>query len=106
LSEVSPEGYWMSETGVNLRLEMLGQSIVWGSFNNAIKVSASSYGVHRFTMAGLPPVCKYCQQYYGHTYRMGQFMPNIPAHPYCTHYWDIYFPWREESDASKMVHAG
>jgi hypothetical protein len=91
------EGYWSSTEGLLLRLDMLAGSISTGTYNNAIQVTASVYGVQYFKVAGPEPKCPYCIQYYGKIYRQGQFTPEFPAHPNCPHLFDVYFPWQEES---------
>lgn len=91
MSEVEVE-FWSSERGINLRLEMLGSEVTWGHFNNAVVAIASSVGIKKFVLAGPDggPICAYCSKYVGNIYRAGQFMPSIPAHPFCRHWWDLY----------------
>lgn len=76
-------GYWSSEDGILVRLEMLGNAVVYGSFNGAIRISANAFGITKLMMAGPEPVCPYCQQYYGEIYQVNWFMPEFPAHPNC-----------------------
>jgi hypothetical protein len=97
MSTQDAEGYWSSDEGLLMRLDMLTGAIQTGTYNNALKICGSVYGVQYFKVAGLEPKCPYCKQYYGRVYRSGQFMPDFPAHPNCPHLFDIYFPWQEES---------
>lgn len=70
---------------------MLADQVIFGSFNNALKVSATSIGITDFQFAGPDDekICDYCSLYLGHVYRRGMFMPELPAHPYCRHFWDL-----------------
>jgi hypothetical protein len=90
-------GFWGSGEGIALRLKMFSGSIITGSYNNALQVLASAYGVLYFKMSGPLPKCEYCIQNYGRIYRQGMFMPEFPAHPFCPHLWNVWFP-RVESE--------
>ena len=85
--------YWSTMGGVAMRLEMLGNQIEYGTFNGAVKIVASSIGVFDFMMVGeiTPTSCEWCEQHVGRIYRLGQFMPNLPKHPHCAHWWDIRY---------------
>ena len=89
--------FWGSGEGIGMRLGMLSGSINTGSYNNALQVLAPAYGVQYFKMSGPQPKCEYCIRYYGRIYRQGMFMPEFPAHPFCPHLWDVWFP-RAESE--------
>jgi hypothetical protein len=95
-------GFWGSGEGITMRLEMLGGTINTGSYNNALQVTAPVYGVQYFKMAGLQPKCEYCIKYYGRIYRQGMFMPEFPAHPNCSHTWDVWFPNEKESKVTAL----
>lgn len=84
--------YWSRDEGITLRLQMLSSAIEVGTYNNAVQVSASLFGVLYFIMDGPPPKCSYCIQYFNHVYKSGQFMPEFPAHPLCPHIFDVYLP--------------
>ena len=79
--------------GIGVRLEAFGHQLQWRTFNNSVKIITSSIGVFDFMMVG--PVdertCLWCGEHNGHVYRMGQFMPDLPKHPNCRHYWDIKY---------------
>jgi hypothetical protein len=92
--------FWGSGEGISLRLGMLGGSINTGSYNNALQVLAPAYGVQYFKMSGPQPKCEYCTRYYGRIYRQGMFMPEFPAHPFCPHLWDVWFPFAESEFAA------
>lgn len=83
--------YWSSEYGVTVRLEMLADYIRVEQYNNALTKAGAVFGVKKFRMVGALPVCEYCQQYYGRVYSVGQFMPSFPAHPNCTHSWQVFY---------------
>ena len=93
-------GFWGSREGIGMRLGMLSGSINTGSYNNALQVLAPAYGVQYFKMSGPQPKCEYCTRYYGRIYRQGMFMPEFPAHPFCPHLWDVWFPWAESEFAA------
>jgi hypothetical protein len=90
--------YWSTMGGIYIRLEQFGHQIHWGTFNNAIKVITSSIGVFDFEMVESPAEhalhksrCAWCEEHLGRIYRSGMFMPNLPKHPLCCHYWDIKY---------------
>lgn len=89
---VNSVGYWNSSEGIQLRLTMFANQIETGIYNNTLQVSASLYGVLYFIVDGPEPQCIYCQQYFNHVYKNGQFMPEFPAHPNCPHIYDVYLP--------------
>jgi hypothetical protein len=91
------DGFWGSGEGISLRLGMLSSTINTGSYNNALQVLAPTCGVQYFKMSGPQPKCEYCSKYFGRIYRQGMFMPEFPAHPFCPHIWDVWFP-RVESE--------
>jgi len=90
--------FWGSGEGIGMRLEMLSGALYTGSYNNALQVYAPAYGVMYFKMAGPQPKCEYCTKYFGRIYRQGMFMPEFPAHPNCTHTWEVWFPYEKESE--------
>lgn len=92
-----PVDYWNTPEGILLRLTMFSGVIEIGAYNNAFQVAAPIYNVQYLKMVGLDPVCDYCKAYYGRVYRLGMFLPEFPAHPNCTHTWDVWFPWEETS---------
>jgi hypothetical protein len=74
---------------------MLSESIEWGHFNEAIiRISTSKLKTLEFQMMG--PIdertCPLCLEYVGQVFRLGEFMINLPAHPNCRHWWDLYKP--------------
>jgi hypothetical protein len=84
--------------GIGIRLEMLGHQIEYGTFNNAVKITSSAIGVFNFKMIGETgltakgnPMCEWCGEHIGRVYRLGQFMPDLPKHPNCRHFWDIEY---------------
>jgi hypothetical protein len=83
--------FWKSDAGLSARIEMLSEQIIWKSFNNAMQAYAGESGIKVLewvTMIG-PNTCNYCDGQSGRRYRVGQFMPQIPAHPSCRCHWDI-----------------
>gem|GEM_PF-2257395 len=96
-------GFWGSGEGIGMRLGMLSGSINTGSYNNALQVLAPAYGIQYFKMSGPQPKCEYCIRYYGRIYRQGMFMPEFPAHPFCPHLWDVWFPLAESEFAAFWI---
>lgn len=84
---------WLTEKGIIERLGMLANEVKFGTFNNSLKIAATSFGLTDLKFSGPgrsdPKICSYCAQYVGVVYHRGQFMPELPAHPNCRHYWDI-----------------
>ena len=35
--------------------------------------------------------CDWCGEHIGRVYRMGRFMPDLPKHIGCRHFWDIAY---------------
>lgn len=85
--------YWTTMGGIGMRLEMLGHQIEYGTFNNAVIITSSTIGVFNFKMIGPrgPHTCEWCDQHIGRVYRQGQFMPDLPKHPNCVHFWDLAY---------------
>ena len=95
---VPPEGaglpdYWSTMGGVGIRLGMFAHQIEYGLFNKAVKITTSSIGIFDFLMIGPDDerTCQWCGEHIGRVYRQGQFMPDLPKHPNCRHFWDIKY---------------
>lgn len=86
-------GYWSTMGGVGVRLEMFGHQLEWGLFNKAVRITASKIGVFNFKMIGPDDerTCEWCGEHLGRVYRQGRFMPSLPKHPNCRHFWDIEY---------------
>ena len=84
---------WQTDKGILERLGMLAHDVEFGTFNNSLKVAATSLGMTDLKFSGPgkndPKICDYCSIYVGLVYHRGQFMPELPAHPRCRHYWEI-----------------
>jgi hypothetical protein len=79
--------FWLSDYGIELRLEDLAEAVTWETFNNATRLAGSEAGAKEFewvTEIG-PTTCNYCDSQSGRRYRIGQFIPQIPAHNNCLH---------------------
>ena len=93
------EDYWSSQDGIYERLNMLGETVVWDYFNGAVKVSANAFDIRQLQITGPldERICEYCEGLYdengeGKVYMVWQFMPYLPAHPGCRHFWDVMIP--------------
>lgn len=91
MSEEGEEYFWTSDAGILLRLEDLAQMVVWRTVNNAIQIIGSEIGAKGFEWITEidNKTCDYCDGQSGRRYRVGQFMPQIPAHPNCRCHWDM-----------------
>jgi len=79
--------FWLSEQGIEVRLQDLAEAVTWETVNNATRLTGSEAGAKVFewiTEIG-PETCNYCDSQSGRRYRIGQFIPQIPAHPNCLH---------------------
>lgn len=85
------ENYWQTPEGVLERFSMLADDVQLATFNGAVKILATAYGATDFRISGSLKLtsCQWCINHVGVVYRRGQFMPDLPRHPGCTHYYDI-----------------
>ncbi len=81
--------FWNTEEGLIERIGLLADQVQLGTYNNAVKVYATSVGATDFTVVGPPGKCSWCAMHVGTTYHRGQFMPELPKHPRCPHYYEI-----------------
>jgi hypothetical protein len=86
-----PGNFWNSEKGLLERIGLLGDQIQLGTYNNAVKVYATAVGATDFTISGdiTATSCAWCAMHVGQTYHRGQFMPDLPRHPWCIHTYDV-----------------
>lgn len=92
------EGFWATMEGVLARLAMLAESLEWGEFNQAtIRISTEQLKTIDFQMMGpiRANICPICEMYVGQVYKLGEFPIDLPLHPNCVHWWDVYQPGRE-----------
>ncbi len=83
--------FWNSEEGLIERIELLADHVQLGTYNNAVRVYATTAGATDFTISGSlkKTSCAWCQTHVGQTYHRGQFMPELPKHPNCSHYYEV-----------------
>jgi hypothetical protein len=105
LPEATSEGapYWSSEEGILERLGLLADDVQYGTFNSSVKIFATRFGITDFTIAGGQGIhtCAWCLDHDGATFHRGQFMPELPKHPFCIHFYDI-----ERVGAKPLIVAG
>jgi hypothetical protein len=95
MTEQAAEGvavdYWQTPSGVLDRFGMLADDIQLGTFNDSVKTFATAYGATDFRKSGSLKLtsCQWCTNHVGAIYHRGQFMPDLPRHPGCPHYYDI-----------------
>ena len=77
--------FWLTEEGLNTRLEMLAQGVAWSSFNNASLVALKAMGIEEAEWMGEEDdrTCEYCSEHIGEHYRLAAFMPELPTHVNC-----------------------
>lgn len=86
------EDYWLTDEGIDERIEMLSEEVFFGTFNKAITVEGKKMGYELFVIKGIwdNRTCDWCAEHNGQQYKAGQFMPDIPQHPGCRCFWDVY----------------
>jgi hypothetical protein len=85
------ENYWETEEGILERVSLLSDQVRLGGFNNAVKVYAQAVGIKDFTISGdlKATSCAWCQLHVGRTYHLGMFLPELPKHLGCPHFFDF-----------------
>ena len=85
------EAYWQSPEGILDRFSMLAEDVQLSSFNGAVKFYGTALGVTDFVISGdlKATSCSWCVGHVGVVYRRGMFMPSLPRHPGCPHFYDI-----------------
>ncbi len=70
---------------------MLADAVEYRTFNRAVQVTGSALGIRKFRVAGMidAKTCGWCAEHNDQVYVFGQFMPDLPKHPNCRHYWDV-----------------
>jgi hypothetical protein len=83
--------FWQTRQGILDRIGLLADQIQLGTFNNATKVYGTACGVTDFRISGdiTSTSCSWCIMHVGRTYHRGLFMPQLPKHPNCIHFYDI-----------------
>ena len=83
--------YWQTPGGILERFGMLADDVQLATFNGAVKILAAAYGATDFQVSGNLKLtsCQWCINHIGVTYHRGQFMPDLPRHPGCPHFYDI-----------------
>ncbi len=83
--------YWRSREGILERLAMLANDVELSTFNNAVKVYGKACGATDFQVSGnlKQTSCQWCINHVGVIYHKGQFMPDLPRHPGCPHFYNI-----------------
>lgn len=86
--------YWSEMGGIFVRLEMFGEQLQYKTYNQAVVITASTVGIFNLKMVGPldERTCDWCAEHVGRVYRSNQgFMPILPKHPNCRHWWDIEY---------------
>lgn len=82
--------YWTTPEGLRARIDLLGEDFVYGMQNNALQLLASenNCAVEWIGYIDLK-TCTICDSQIGHIYRVGQFIPRLPAHARCRCSWRL-----------------
>ena len=86
--------YWKTMEGISTRLEYFKEQLESGTWNNAVRITASAVGV--FDMEIIGPVdsrtCEWCAENTGKVYRSNRgFLPQLPKHIGCRHWWELTY---------------
>ncbi len=83
--------YWQTPSGILDRFGMLADDVQLATFNGSVKILATAYGATDFRISGSLKLtsCQWCINHVGVVYHRGQFMPDLPRHPGCPHFYDI-----------------
>ena len=83
--------YWETQDGILDRFSMLAEDVQLSSFNGAVKVYGTALGVTDFVISGdlKATSCEWCINHVGVVYHRGSFMPDLPRHQFCPHFYDI-----------------
>jgi len=89
------EEFWTSKEGILIRLEDLSHDFTFKVFNGAVRGYIKDAGFKKFGWVTSEDniargvSCEYCKRQNGKEYKVGQFLPKIPAHIGCDCFWDI-----------------
>lgn len=81
--------YWVSPEGLQKRLAMLGEDFCYNVVNNSLQVYGRKNEVAGWVgIPGNAKHCDYCLDHIiDHFFRLGQFLPRLPAHGHCVCTW-------------------
>jgi len=91
LAEAWASDYWYTPEGITRRIEMLSEYFTYKIVNNSLLAYGETYGIKRFMWitAADEKVCPYCGKHDRKIYRVGQFLPPLPAHANCRCIWSL-----------------
>ena len=83
--------YWRSPEGLAERISMFSMDFTFGVQNKSLQVYGRKEDVWGFEWIGNldSRTCAVCDAQIGRQYRLGQFMPSLPAHPNCRCSWRL-----------------
>lgn len=83
--------YWRSPEGIRRRVEMLSEDFTFRVTNNALQAYGKKNDVAGWIWVGSMDeyACDYCFSQMGRFYRLGQFLPSLPAHANCRCEWEL-----------------
>jgi len=85
------DSYWTSPEGLAKRITMFSYDFTFGIHNSSLQVYGRNEDVAGFEWEGSMDerTCDYCDGQMGRFYRLGQFLPSLPAHPNCRCSWRL-----------------
>ena len=85
------EDFWLTWEGIQERIDLLAEDFTWRSYNNALQIYGERNDAYGVEIIG--PIdantCKICDPLVGRIYRLGQFIPGLPKHPHCRHFFRL-----------------
>ena len=87
--------YWRTRDGMSRRAHMIGEGFTFKIINNSLIAFGSQNGVVGFEWVGNldERTCIICDSGIGRRFRLGQFLPSIPAHANCRCEWNLLKSW-------------
>jgi len=88
-ADTNAEKYWKTPNGILDRLGMLADDVQLATFNDEAKALGLALGAAAFRISGSLKLtsCQWCRNHVGVVYLRGQFMPDLPRHPGCPHFY-------------------
>jgi len=86
--------YWLTPRGIDERLGLFAMFLQLSAYNVFLMETSQfavpiSGGKIYLQMNGASPKCAFCKQYYLRLYAPEDLKPEFPAHPNCTHFYEV-----------------
>jgi hypothetical protein len=89
--ETVPDEFWKSPLGIDRRLALFSEDFSYSVVNNSLQIYGGANNVWGFEWEGQIDnrTCNICDARIGRQYRLGQFIPSLPAHNHCRCNWRL-----------------